>query len=212
MNRVSFLTYFISNFTPFSLSFHLKIKQERNEIMNTRTKILNVSSQHLIKEITYILSAVLMIAALSRITIPLQPVPVTGQTLGVLLAGIMLGRKRAVAAMVTYIGMGLIGFPVFAHGAFGLATLIGPTGGYLLGFIPAAYIMGWLGDKGWYKKPLTAIIAILLGTAMILGFGIIWLANFTGWDLVIKAGLIPFLPGALFKGLIVLGAIPILRK
>ena len=187
MNRVSFLTYFISNFTPFSLSFHLKIKQERNEIMNTRTKILNVSSQHLIKEITYILSAVLMIAALSRITIPLQP-------------------------MVTYIGMGLIGFPVFAHGAFGLATLIGPTGGYLLGFIPAAYIMGWLGDKGWYKKPLTAIIAILLGTAMILGFGIIWLANFTGWDMVIKAGLIPFLPGALFKGLIVLGTIPILRK
>ena len=124
----------------------------------------------------------------------------------------MLGRKRAVAAMITYLAMGFVGFPVFAHGAFGLATLIGPTGGYLLGFIPAAYVMGYLGDKGWYAKPLSAIMGIVLGTTIIFGFGIIWLANFTGWDLVIKTGLIPFLPGALFKGLIVFGAIPILRK
>ena len=158
------------------------------------------------------MSAVLMLAALSRVTIPLQPVPITGQTLGVLLTGMMLGRKRALAAVIAYLAMGLVGFPVFANGAFGLATLIGPTGGYLLGFIPAAFVMGWLGDKGWYKHALTAISALLIGHAIVFAFGLLWLANFTGWSAVLATGLIPFLPGAVIKTLIAFVLIPVLRK
>ena len=153
-----------------------------------------------------------MMDALSRITNPLQPIPITGQTLGVLFTGIILGRKRALLAMLTYIAMGFIGFPVFANGGFGIATLMGPSGGYLLGFIPATYIMGYCGERGWYNKPLLAIFAIILGTAAIFSFGILWLAHFTGWHMVIQTGMIPFLPGALFKGMIVLAVIPILRK
>jgi biotin transport system substrate-specific component len=180
--------------------------------MNIKTKAVKLSTDSLIKEITYILSAVLMMAALSRITIPLQPVPVTGQTLGVLLTGIMLGRKRALAAMITYIGMGIVGFPVFANGAFGLATLIGPTGGYLLGFIPAAYLMGYLGDKGWYNKIMSAFSALLIGHTIVFACGLLWLSIFTGGSNVLAIGFIPFLPGAVAKTLIAFALIPIMRR
>ena len=180
--------------------------------MNTKIKVSNLSSNALIKEITYILSAILMMAALSRITIPLLPVPVTGQTLGVLLTGIMLGRKRALAAMITYIAIGLIGFPVFANGAFGLATLIGPTGGYLLGFIPAAYVMGYFADKGWYKHIVTALLSLIIGHAIVFAIGLLWLSIFAGWSNVMAVGFVPFLPGAAIKTLVALALIPILRK
>ncbi len=180
--------------------------------MRTESKVSIVSSNPIVKEITMIMSAVLMLAALSRISIPLQPIPVTGQTLGVLIAGIMLGQKRALAAIVTYLAMGFIGFPVFANGAFGLATLIGPTCGYLLGFIPAAFVMGWLGDKGWYNKVHTAIAALMIGHAIVFAFGLLWLANFTGWNTVLAAGFVPFLPGAIVKTFIAFALIPIIKK
>ena len=180
--------------------------------MNTKNQALNVSPQALLKEITSILSAVLVLAALSRVSIPLQPVPVTGQTLGVLILGIMLGRKRALVAIITYLTMGLLGFPVFASGTFGLASLIGPTGGYLLGFVPAAFVMGWLGDKGWYNKVHTAIAALVLGHAIVFAFGLLWLANFTGWNAVLTAGFIPFVPGAVVKTIVAFALIPIIKK
>jgi biotin transport system substrate-specific component len=180
--------------------------------MNTQIKNSNVSSQVLIKEIAFIMSAVLMLAALSRITIPLLPVPVTGQTLGVLLMGMMLGRKRALAAILSYLALGIIGFPVFAAGSFGLATLVGPTGGYLLGFIPAAYILGFLGDKGWYNKAYTAIAALVIGHAIVFTFGLLWLANFTGWNAVLTTGFVPFVPGAVIKTLVAFALIPIIKR
>ena len=180
--------------------------------MKSRITVSHNPANHLVKEAAFIMSAVFVIAALSRVTIPLQPVPVTGQTLGVLLAGMMLGRKRALTAIVAYLTLGLIGFPVFANGAFGLATLIGPTGGYLLGFIPAAFVMGWLGDKGWYNKALTAVSALLIGHMIIFAMGLLWLAHFTGWSSVLAAGLIPFLPGALAKTLIAFAMIPVVRQ
>jgi biotin transport system substrate-specific component len=180
--------------------------------MNTQIKNSNVSSQVLIKEIAFIMSAVLMLAALSRITIPLLPVPVTGQTLGVLLMGMMLGRKRALAAILSYLALGIIGFPVFAAGSFGIATLVGPTGGYLLGFIPAAYILGFLGDKGWYNKAYTAIAALVIGHTIVFTFGLLWLANFTGWNAVLTTGFVPFVPGAVIKTLVAFALIPIIKR
>jgi biotin transport system substrate-specific component len=180
--------------------------------MKLKSNTARISSEILLKEVIYVMSAVLMLAALSRVTIPLQPVPVTGQTLGILLTGMMLGRKRALAATLTYLAMGIVGFPVFANGAFGLATLIGPTGGYLLGFVPAAFVMGWLGDKGWYNKALSAISALLIGHAIIFASGLLWLSHFTGWSNVLAAGFIPFLPGAVAKTLIAFVAIPVLNR
>lgn len=180
--------------------------------MKAENRVSILSSNPIIKEITTILSAVFVLAALSRVSIPLQPIPLTGQTLGLLLIGIMLGRKRALLAVLTYLGMGIIGFPVFAAGGFGLATLIGPTGGYLLGFIPAAFILGFLGEKGWYHKAFSAISALIIGHAIVFAFGLIWLANFTGWNTVLAAGFIPFIPGAVIKTLIAFAFIPIIKR
>lgn len=180
--------------------------------MNTENRVSLLSTKPIIKEITTILSAVLVLAALSRVSIPLQPIPVTGQTLGVLIIGIMLGRKRALTAILTYLAMGIVGFPVFANGAFSLATLIGPTGGYLLGFIPAAFVIGFLGDKGWYNKMYTAIAALVLGHAIIFALGLLWLANFTGWNAVLATGFIPFVPGAVIKTLVACALIPIIKR
>src|SRR6056297_3388643 len=103
--------------------------------MQSNDKFTKAISGHLTEDIPIILSAAILMAALSQVTVPLLPVPVTGQTLGVLLIGIMLGRRRAVAAMLTYLGMGMIGLPVFAGATTGLAVFVGPTGGYLLGFV-----------------------------------------------------------------------------
>lgn len=171
----------------------------------------SISSASLLRESAIIMSVVCMMTLLSRVSVPLQPVPVTGQTLGVLLAGMMLGRKRAVAAMVTYLLLGLAGAPVFAGGSLGLAALTGPTAGYLLGFIPAACLMGYLGEKGAYKKAYTALLALCAGHALIFAFGLLWLANFTGWNHVLAAGLIPFLPGAAIKTGLALALQPVLK-
>ena len=92
-----------------------------------------------------------------------------------------------------------IGLSVFAGLKGGIAVLFGPTGGYILGFIPAAFVVGWLLEKGWYKNLVLTIIAFALGNAIIYAFGLPWLAFFVGWDQVLQMGLLPFLPGDLLK-------------
>jgi len=180
--------------------------------MKVTTQNSNMAERSITYELSILFSAVLMMAALSRISIPLQPVPITGQTLGVLLTGIMLGRKRALAAMLTYLAMGIIGFPVFTNGGFGLVHLTGPTGGYLLGFIPAAFMMGYLGDKGWYKRAVTAISAILIGHAVIFACGLLWLSILMKGVNVLAIGFLPFIPGALVKTLVAFALIPIIKQ
>ena len=179
--------------------------------MQSNDKFTKAISGHLTEDIPIILSAAILMAALSQVTVPLLPVPVTGQTLGVLLIGIMLGRRRAVAAMLTYLGMGMIGLPVFAGATTGLAVFVGPTGGYLLGFVPAVWVMGFLGEKGCYRKMYTALAALITGHAVIFALGLLWLVHFTGWSHVFAAGLIPFLPGAAVKTLITLTLLPLIR-
>jgi biotin transporter BioY len=94
---------------------------------------------------------------------------------------------------------GLTGLPVFAGLKGGIAVLFGPTGGYILGFIPAAFVVGWLLEKGWYKNLVLTITAFALGNVTIYAFGLPWLAFFVGWDQVLQMGLLPFLPGDLLK-------------
>ncbi len=83
------------------------------------------------------------------IQLPFSPVPITGQTMAVLLVGALLGSRRGALAVLAYIAEGLAGLPVFAGGAAGLARLFGPTGGYLVGFVAAAFLVGWLAERGW---------------------------------------------------------------
>ncbi len=151
-------------------------------------------------------SLVIALSAQVAIQLPFSPVPITGQTMAVLLVGALLGSRRGALAVLAYIAEGLAGLPVFAGGAAGLTRLFGPTGGYLVGFVAAAFLVGWLAERGWDRRFGTTLAAMTLGNLVIYGVGAVWLAVFVGgvsraWSL----GVVPFLPGDAIK--IVLAAV-----
>lgn len=140
-----------------------------------------------------------------KVWLPFSPVPVTAQTFAVLILGVLLGARRGCLAVLAYIIEGAAGLPVFAAG-IGAAVLLGPTGGYLFGFIPAAYITGSLAEKGWDRRFGTTILTMIFGNLAIYTFGLIWLGCLTGFNAMILAlGLYPFIVGDLVK--IILAAI-----
>lgn len=149
----------------------------------------------LVRDVTCIGIGVLLTAVLTRIEIPLAPVPITGQTFAVLLVGALLGSKRGALSMIVYLGSGLMGAPVFSKAGWGLSHLAGPTGGYLVGFVLAAFLVGKLSEMGWDRKVRTTVLAMTFGTIVIYFSGCLWLARFVGGDMVLKVGLLPFLIG-----------------
>jgi biotin transport system substrate-specific component len=139
------------------------------------------------------------LAVLAQVQIPLQPVPVTGQTFGVLLVGALYGSRRGSLSMLTYLVMGAAGLPVFAGGAAGPAHFVGPTGGYLVGFVAAAWLVGRLAERGWDRKVPSTALAMSLGTLLIYVPGVAWLSTFVGWGRVLQLGMFPFLLGDVLK-------------
>jgi biotin transport system substrate-specific component len=162
----------------------------------------------LARDVALIIAGSLLTALCSQIQIPLQPVPITGQTFGVLLVGALLGSRRGAASMLTFIGMGAFGLPVFAGGAAGLARLTGPTAGYLVGFAVAAAVVGFLSRHGWDRRVATTVVAMVLGTLTIYIFGVAWLSRFVGWSQVLATGVAPFLIGDTFKLALAAVALP----
>jgi len=144
-------------------------------------------------------SVLIALMAQLSLRLPWTPVPITGQTLAVLLEAAALGARRGASAVALYLCMGATGMPVFALGGGGIAHLLGPTGGYLLGFLGAAWLVGWLAEHGWDRRLPTTALALLLGNALIYAFGLPWLALFVGWSAVLPLGLFPFIIGDLFK-------------
>jgi biotin transport system substrate-specific component len=146
-------------------------------------------------------SVVVALSAQTRIDLPFTPVPITLQTAAVVLVGATLGARRGATALLAYLAEGLAGLPVFAGGASGLAYALGPTGGYLLGFVLSAFVAGWLVERGWGADPLRALVAFGLAGAAVYAVGVPWLALSRGLPLVVAAGagLVPFLPGDLVK-------------
>lgn len=157
-----------------------------------------------------ILAGSLLVALAARVTIPLpfSPVPITGQTFAVLLVGALLGSRAGAAAMIAYLAEGAMGLPVFAGGRGGADVLVGPTAGYLYGFVAAAFVTGWLCERGWDRRVTTAALAMLVGNVVIYLFGLPWLAYFVGPDRVLVAGLLPFIPGDLLKLVLAALALP----
>ncbi len=160
----------------------------------------------------------ILMGLLARVSVPLPftPVPVTGQTLGVLLAGAVLGGPRAAAAMVLYLAQGLAGLPVFSTaGPGGPAQLLGPTGGYLLSYPLAAFLVGFLAER-WQATPggspwrpsrkLRLLPALLCGEAVIFAMGASWLGALSRQTpaAVLQAAVWPFLPGEILKVALVL--------
>lgn len=158
-----------------------------------------------------------LMGALAQIAVPLPftPVPVTGQTLGVLLIGALLGSRRGGAALLVHLAEGLAGLPVFAEGntawtltRMGVPTIIGPTAGYLFAFPVAAFVVGWLAERGWDRRPLTAAGAMLVGQAVIYAGGLSWLSFYVGVASAIPLGMAPFLPGDAVKLALAAAALP----
>lgn len=154
------------------------------------------------------MSAVIAAGAQLEVRLPFSPVPVTGQTFGVLLAGLLLGPGWGTAAVAAYLVEGLLGMPVFAGGAAGPAHLAGPTAGYLAGFLPAAWVAGRLAERGWDRTPASAAAAMLLGSAVIFSCGLLNLARFLPAGALLGAGLLPFLPGDILKAGMAAAALP----
>jgi len=148
-----------------------------------------------------VLGGSFLIALSAQIAIPLpfSPVPITGQTFAVLVVGMLLGCWRGTAAVLAYLAEGFLGLPVFAGGVAGIAKIAGPTGGYLVSFLPAAYLAGYLAEKGWDRKISTTFLAMILGNVIIFGFGALWLARFVGFDQALSMGVLPFLAGDVVK-------------
>ncbi|MBE0670773.1 MAG: biotin transporter BioY [Anaerolineales bacterium] len=153
-----------------------------------------------LRDLFLILAGSWLVAFFAQLEIPMQPVPITGQTFAVLLVGALLGSKRGAAAMIAYIAQGGLGLPFFAGGASGFGILTGATAGYLLGFIGAAYAVGWLAEKGLERSVRTSILPFLVGTVIIYVFGVAWLSIVLGsLSKAIQFGLLPFLFGDVIK-------------
>lgn len=152
------------------------------------------------------------IAAQAEIRLPWTPVPITGQTLAVLLSGVVLGARRAFLAQMLYLLEGCAGLPVFAGGGAGFLHLVGPTGGYLIGFPFAALVTGFLAERAWDRKPLTMFATMLAGSSVIFALGLAQLTRFLPADQVLQAGLLPFLPGDLVKSGLAAGAFPLVWR
>jgi len=151
-----------------------------------------------IERTVLVVGGAVLLALSSRAVLPLGPVPVTGQTFAVLLVAGLLGRPMAVASVLTFLAAGAAGLPLFAYGG-GLGYLLGPTGGYLVGFLPAAWIVGELAEKGWRRQPMRCVLMLLLGEAALFAFGLAWLRRFIPAGGLLRAGLWPFIPGEAIK-------------
>ncbi len=151
-----------------------------------------------LRDLTLIVLGALFVAALAQVQIPLPftPVPITGQTFGVLLVGAALGSKHGTASLASYLAMGIVGLPFFAGGAHGLKIVLGATGGYLIGFIVAAYVIGLLAEHGLERSVRTSLVPFFVGTVIIYVCGVAWLTVVLGsFSKALAAGLLPFLIG-----------------
>jgi len=143
----------------------------------------------------------LFIAACAQFTIHIGPVPITGQSFAVLLTGALLGSRLGAAAVIAYLIEGAIGLPFFAGGGAGIVRFFGPTGGYLVAFPAAAFIVGAFAEHGWDKRYPTAVAAMAIGSAIILFGGWAWFAILTNTPPVaaFKLAVLPFLVGDVVK-------------
>ena len=156
----------------------------------SRTQVLNKA--------ILIVFGIALLTISAKVQVPFWPVPMTLQTLAVLLIGATYGGRLAGSTVVGYLAVGAVGLPVFASGA-GLAYMMGPTGGYLAGFLLAAVTLGYLADKGYGRTIISALALFVIGEVAIFALGTGWLAALIGTEKAIAGGLLPFIPGEALK-------------
>lgn len=182
-----------------------------------KTLIDRVVPRSIATDIALILGGAVVTAAAAQIAIPMWPVPITGQTFAVLLVGAVLGASRGALSMIAYFSLGAAGLPVFTGAVSGIT--FGPTFGYLVGFIAAAAVVGWLSQLGWHTRISGVLASFAIGNSVIYLFGLPWLAfalsnlNIASdFGSVIAAGLVPFLVGDAIKMALAAAALPLAWK
>ncbi|MEO8570215.1 MAG: biotin transporter BioY [Chloroflexota bacterium] len=148
-----------------------------------------------VRDVALILIGVAIVAVLAQVYVPIKPVPFTGQTFGVLLVGGALGFRRGVLSLALYLVLGAIGLPIFAEARSGIDVVLGASGGYIVGFVIAAAVLGRLAELGWDRQIGGSFAAMFIGTAIIYAVGLPWLAVVARLSLqdTIASGLTPFL-------------------
>ena len=148
-------------------------------------------------------------AAGAFMAIPIGPVPIVLQNFFVFLTGLLLGTRWGLASVSVYLLAGALGLPVFAGGTGGIGRFVGPTGGYLIGYLPAVWIIGWIAGRG-KDRPLFDLFGMICGALTVYLFGVPWLKAITGmaWAKAVSVGMIPFLIGDALK---IAAAVPVAK-
>lgn len=158
----------------------------------------------------------LFVAVLAQVSIPLWPVSITGQTLGVIVVGAALGARRGAASLTVYLLAGLAGLPVFADFTGTIAAVAKPSFGFIIGFIAAAVVAGWFAERSWDRRPVLAFVGFAAASVIPFLFGIPYMAlilnavlgmELSFWQ-ILEAGLFPFIVGGIIKAAIAAALIP----
>lgn len=178
-----------------------------SNIVNFETK-----EKETLKNILLVLGGVAFLSLMSQVIIPLPftPVPISLGTFGVALMALLYGRKLGTATILSYVVAGSLGAPIFA--GFKAGSLFSPTGGYILGYIVATIILGYLSDKGVTKSYVKTFLSLLLSSAIILTLGSIVLSLFVPGKNAFMVGVLPFLPGDAIKSTTITLLLPTLWK
>lgn len=162
------------------------------------------------RSVGLVFSFSLLMALSAQIVIPIGPVPITGQTFVVLLTGALLGSRLGAMAMIVYLIEGASGLPFFYGGSGGLGHLLGPTGGYLVAFPAAAFITGAFAEHDWDRRFLTAVVAMAIGSVVIMLSGWTWFALVTNTPMSVAFNLtvLKFIPGDIIKIILAAAALP----
>ena len=170
----------------------------------------------IVRMVTLAVIGSLILAISAKIKVPLEPVPITMQVFVILAMGAILGSKLGAATVLLYLAEGATGLPVFTgtpEKGIGLAYMMGGTGGYLLGYVAAAYAVGWLAERGWDRTFFTSGVAMVAGIALIYIPGVLWLGSLFGWDKpILEWGFYPFIMADLAKAGLAMALLPLTWK
>lgn len=190
------------------------MQQSLLTVMTTRAESRAVRAAERVGACAFV-TVLTVIAAQVSVPLPFTPVPLTFQPMVVLLGGAALGARLGMASQIVYLALGIAGLPVFAASPFlppGAARLLGPTGGYLMSYPLAAFVAGWLAERGLDRRYLTAVAAMACGLAVVYAGGVLWLALFAqparGFSAALAAGFYPFIIPDLLKLLVAAAVLP----
>jgi biotin transport system substrate-specific component len=183
--------------------------------MNSNAATLRIAAfprSNLITDALLVLGGTGLVAGAAQISfkLPFTPVPITGQTFAVVLVGASLGSVRGTASLLLYLWLGVAGAPIYAHHDSGWNVITSASGGYIVGFVLAAALTGFLAERGWDRRFSSSISAMLTGNVVIYLVGLPWLAVVlnTNLEKTLEYGLYPFVPGDTFKLYLAAAALP----